>query len=223
MKRDARGFSPIIVVVLLLVLVGIGFAGWRIYQANNNSSKTPTSFLTNIESDLSPKAVTASSTPAYYNCERTGGTTKGVDSAGYYTLQYCSKGGKTYTRPDSFSTDYINNIEKLNNDEKTYMLTVAKNNWDACLASTKNNMVGSFEIKSEYQGSYIYYSAACDDGASHIAVKSNGVWLDAAHWNGYLQCGSVTQYKIPKALLAAGNSTVTTCYDSNQREQPIPY
>lgn len=48
-KSNQQGFSPVVILLLVALLALVGFAGWRIYSQNEQSTQTGTSSQQNSD------------------------------------------------------------------------------------------------------------------------------------------------------------------------------
>jgi len=73
LKRDQQGSHHIFLALVIIVIVGVGFAGWRVFKKSHDKNQAPSKILT---SNASPedKAVAAGKNLSNNNCKGTGET-----------------------------------------------------------------------------------------------------------------------------------------------------
>lgn len=207
MNRNQKGFSPVEVLLIIVVLGLVGGVGWYVWSQKDTDKKS------NSENSITTKA---SDVTNFYDC---------FDKVGQFNPgkpQTCIYQDQTFNRPSEFTNEDVRNLEKVPTSAKQTVLTLAKKNFDAC--KDEPSIISVTTIINTVDDSFVYLGTGCDSGYRAIYFNQNGTWTEISHSQGGLSCEVADKYKIPKELVQVnGEESTATCYASDGKSRALQY
>lgn len=186
-QRDSRGvFHPLMVVIIVVVLAAIGFAGWKVFSSKNSNNK----------SSASSAPATASNSAVETACNKELNDKVLCKFASHFSLASSYKATITSTDPSGT----VSKME-MENDGKDNSSTVTKDGSGKETAAYISLNKSSY-IKNEADGTWTKYTSSASstttNPTSDIKVDTNDITNNnttSYKSLGTEKCGSLTCYK----------------------------
>lgn len=230
----SQGFTVIEALMLVVILVIIGFTGYYVWHARQNTDKTlDAANSTSVTASQASNGLKLSSGPTFYDCmeefyaNHVDANSQPTDPQHYNfddKTGMCTMAGKNYAYPSTYTDDMIranDNGEirgaknlKLTVSEVTFIRSAAKADFASCneQVSGPYSEYANITMYGEAQGKFLYYAVGCDGGYRAVAVYANGAWTTPYKGQDVITCQDMAKYGIPTSLMRVPGEQ-SHCYD----------
>jgi type II secretory pathway pseudopilin PulG len=204
MKKTQSGFSIIETLLVVVILGMLGFTGWFVWHAKQNTNKTLSE--TNAAQTTAPKVAAITT---FAECKASAGSVMQET----YPETCVTKSGKSFTGPSTSSAS-TSSAQKIPYSEapaglQSTILAFSKTNGcvnDGKIVDSNGNEVNPAVT---YQAdAYAETAIGCDSPAATLFVYTNDTWQEVESSQGGFSCDTLKKYDISADFLktASGSS-----------------
>lgn len=220
MNKSQRGFALIEGLLIILILVFLGFAGYYVWHTQKNTDKSSKNALSASQN------TTSSSETAFYNCVKhsNGGTPVGArldDSLKTLTCQYVNG----YTYSPKYTHSALAPVKTVSQQSSTL------SDWHSAPDNLKNAITSlapagacTSSKSVTIAGDFAVFDYGCDGGDKKLFMMNSGQWKLMSDWINNFSCDLVQKNQIPIVLTQyqdENSKVVAKCVDNNNIEHQV--